>query len=287
MSRTSLLGLRLLLLAGLAVAPTALAQRFTELRSGSVLWTNGVLSDPLNGRWQLRMQGDCNLVLYRDNSAQWKTDTAGRGVSCYLAMGGDGNLVVYNGYSAVWASNTGGNSGARLRLYADGGLYIARQVDDWRIWWAQPVPGNWGQNPWTHNTTGQLGANQTLWNGDVLSSPSGKYNLDMQSDCNLVLYTLTVWSGREYWWRWTELVGSVYPTQPIGATSTSWYSAECRAVMQGDGNFVVYDYANRVIAKSDTYSPGAFLRLQDDGNLVIYDRVGRPIWATGTVNHSG
>jgi len=55
-----------------------------------------------------------------------------------------------------------------------------------------------------------------------------------------------------------------------------------RAVMQGDGNFVVYDAKNGVIWQSKTAgSSGAYMVMQDDGNLVIYYN-GRAIWALGT-----
>jgi hypothetical protein len=53
-------------------------------------------------------------------------------------------------------------------------------------------------------------------------------------------------------------------------------------IMQGDGNLVMYDPNGAVWASGTDGRPGAFLVMQDDGNLVIYDQGGTPLWATGT-----
>ena len=54
-------------------------------------------------------------------------------------------------------------------------------------------------------------------------------------------------------------------------------------VMHADGNFVIYDEADRTCLESGTRGyPGSFLRCQDDGNLVIYTPALTPIWSSGT-----
>jgi hypothetical protein len=53
------------------------------------------------------------------------------------------------------------------------------------------------------------------------------------------------------------------------------------AVMQTDGNFVVYG-AGRPLWASRTQSGGASLAIQRDGNLVMYDMYGAPRWASRT-----
>ena len=53
-------------------------------------------------------------------------------------------------------------------------------------------------------------------------------------------------------------------------------------IMQGDGNLVMYDPNGPVWASGTDGHPGAVLVMQDDGNLVIYDVDGTPLWATGT-----
>lgn len=77
-----------------------------------------------DGRFQLVMQGDGNLVLYGPSGALWSTVTAGS--SATLAqMQTDGNLVVYtSAYRPVWASNTWNNPGSALQLQDDGNLVI-------------------------------------------------------------------------------------------------------------------------------------------------------------------
>jgi hypothetical protein len=59
-----------------------------------------------------------------------------------------------------------------------------------------------------------------------------------------------------------------------------------RAVMQGDGNLVLYG-PDGVLWSSGTWNnPGAALSVQADGNLVIYS-AGKPIWVSNTFNNPG
>jgi hypothetical protein len=70
------------------------------------------------------MQGDGNLVLYRNSDGKplWATGTTG---GSRAIMQGDGNLVVYTSSGVpVWASNTVGNDGAIVQLQNDGNLVI-------------------------------------------------------------------------------------------------------------------------------------------------------------------
>ena len=54
------------------------------------------------------------------------------------------------------------------------------------------------------------------------------------------------------------------------------------AIMQDDGNFVLYDQDNEPVWASNTGgNPGAYLAVQDDGNVVVYQD-GSPLWATNT-----
>ena len=56
-----------------------------------------------------------------------------------------------------------------------------------------------------------------------------------------------------------------------------------RAVMQGDGNFVIYDLAqNPVVPLWATHTDGndgAYLQVQSDGNLVIYSASNAVLWS--------
>ena len=101
--------------------------------------------------------------------------------------------------------------------------------------------------------------------GDWINSPQGRFRLIMQIDGNLVLYRLS-----DYKAIWNS-----------NTAKTSAY----KAVMQYDGNFVVYGSKYEAKWSSQTYGrPASYLMVQDDGNLVIYS-VGPPYtvqWASNT-----
>ena len=59
-------------------------------------------------------------------------------------------------------------------------------------------------------------------------------------------------------------------------------SGRYRAVMQNDGNLVVYAPDGRVLAATGTYGSGNRLAMQTDGNLVVYRADGRALWDTRT-----
>jgi hypothetical protein len=76
------------------------------MQPGEALWPDRALTSA-NGSYSFVYQGDGNLVLYRDGTAQWASNTAGKRAGICI-MQGDGNLVVYTDKDhAVWASNTG------------------------------------------------------------------------------------------------------------------------------------------------------------------------------------
>lgn len=53
------------------------------------------------------MQYDCNLVVYKNGSPIWASQTANQGTDCVLLMQFDGDLVLSNGDgNALWQSNT-------------------------------------------------------------------------------------------------------------------------------------------------------------------------------------
>lgn len=84
---------------------------------GDALWSQ-------NGLFQLLMQQDGNLVLYRqDGLALWQSGTAGQ-PSQYAMMQIDGNFVIYGPVGAIWQSGTAGRAGAALLMQDDGNLVI-------------------------------------------------------------------------------------------------------------------------------------------------------------------
>jgi len=99
----------------------------------------------------------------------------------------------------------------------------------------------------------------TLNLGAQVCSENGQYCLDMQaSDGNLVLYGPS---------------GVVWSAQVAGKGVT-------RAVVQPDGNFVLYTSANVPVLYFNTQHPGAYLNVQNDGNLALY--WDRPVWQSHT-----
>lgn len=107
-----------------------------------------------------------------------------------------------------------------------------------------------------------LAPNQFLDINSTLTSTNGQYQLLLQSDGNLVVYHLA-------------------NHHPVWASGTDGSNA-MRAIMQSNGNFVLYDFLGDALWASGTNGkPGSFLIIQDDGNLVIY-QPNLPVWTTGT-----
>ena len=95
-------------------------------------------------------------------------------------------------------------------------------------------------------------------NGQLVSA-GGRYTLDMQGDCNLVIY-----EGR----------------RPVWASGTHGRGMNCYAEMQQDGNLVVYTMARRPVWATGTHGRGGNLAvLTEDGRLVVTVRPGE-IWAS-------
>jgi hypothetical protein len=79
-----------------------------------------------NGRFQLTMQSDGNLVLYdnaRGRKVLWSSGTQGQAVNNCI-MQSDGNLVIYGFPNPVWDSGTQGHPNAYLRVQDDGNMVI-------------------------------------------------------------------------------------------------------------------------------------------------------------------
>ena len=97
---------------------------------------------------------------------------------------------------------------------------------------------------------GQLNPGQQITSGTQITSPNGKFVLQMQSDGNLVI----------------RAPGNI----PIGDTHTAGHDGTI-AVMQTDGNFVLRAPGNIPVWASGTDGhPGTVLQVQDDGGVVLY-----------------
>ncbi len=108
------------------------------LVAGSMLASDGCLRSP-NGLYQLIVQDDGNLVIYRadagkvtidSKNAAWSSKTRGRGRrGTYLVMQGDGNLVLYNqNRKPIWSTRTYRRPARYLVLGDFGELVLYEQI---------------------------------------------------------------------------------------------------------------------------------------------------------------
>lgn len=208
-----------------------------------------------SGRYTLDLQKDGNLVIYGDGRALWASWTAGKSAS-YLAMQDDGNLVLYSTSGRpIWFTHTAGKGSSSLKIQNDGNLVI----------YDSKSTATWASHTWqaasmatSTNSLGSSGA-QVMSSSQPLNSSSGKYQLVLQSDGNLVLYS----GAHALWASWTN-------GDPVN-----------RLVLQSDGNLVLYGSDNKAYWSSKTAGRGdnANLILQDDSNLVLYDSSNQAVWA--------
>ena len=107
-----------------------------------------------------------------------------------------------------------------------------------------------------------LQGGQVLTAGQSIQVASGEYRFTMQSDGNLVEYTLA--------------------NTPLWATSTEGNSG-AQLDMQSDGNLVVYNSAHtKALWSAGTNGhAGAYLAIQGDGNVVVYAG-SAALWSTRT-----
>jgi hypothetical protein len=227
----------------------------TTLASGASLRS-------LNRKYVLKMQADGNLVLYNDQtgSAIWWSGTQAY-PGAYAVFQADGNFVVYDTKGqwrwASWTSHSDIN--ARLTVGNDGNMSI---VQPETYWWnshtevsSYAAPSNpVGQSLWpvgTHLTP----------NGGFIQSANGETKLEMQADGDL----------------WLSRKGVVTWHSGTGGHPNAY------AVMQEDGNMVIYAYAayqGGLWTSGSQGHPGASMLVQDDGNMVIY--TWKSMWATNT-----
>jgi hypothetical protein len=113
--------------------------------------------------------------------------------------------------------------------------------------------------------TGTLNAGQQLKPGDTLTSPNNNYQLVFEANGNLVLYQLNGFA--------------IWATNTAGQTATS-------AIMQTDGNFVLYANGSTIWSSNTAGNPGAIFRLGDYGNLVVEIASGRVLWGNPLVDLS-
>jgi len=175
------------------------------------------------------------------------------------AMQTDGNLVVYAADGRpVWATMTF-SPGASLAFQSDGNVVL-------------------------YSTS-----NRALWftsTFDVVGNGGGAQKLVLGNDGNLVMYRTTSGTGPIWFSGWDSgrpldpTRGNVLLPGMQLSTGQAIYSPSRRygAVVQADGNFVVYAPGNRPLWNARTSGPNHRLIMQPDGNLVVYTLGSRPFW---------
>jgi hypothetical protein len=176
--------------------------RGDQLTSGQVLEPGQYLKSP-NGQFGLTMGQGGVLVLYNTGLGTggyqcpiWSTPGV-TGVTtssvtysstpnpgAYLQMTTTGNLALWapGGAYSSWASGTS-QSGDYASLQSDGNLVIYNSAGT--ALWSTNSATNDPDHGWALCSGSTLQENQSIY------SVSGGYHLEMQSDCNLVLYSST------------------------------------------------------------------------------------------------
>jgi len=169
----------------------------------------------------------------------------------------DGNFVLENAAgTGIWSTGTYGTNATSIYMQDDGNLVL--YVFKWQAGvYAAPSPGPY---PAASCSIGSyLMVNQRLNANQCLVSPHGQYLLYMAPDGNFYIYDLAHNTGT--WGPGTYGHPGAY------------------AIMQGDGNFCIYDANNVYLWCSGTSGTNADrLNMEDDGRIIIY----KSAWNSGT-----
>lgn len=267
------------------------------------VWFNGTAGEP---GARLTVQDDGNLVVYRaDGSPAWASSvdrpiprpeirelTSGQELAegqrltngaTQAVLQADGNLVVLRSGSVLWSSRTSG-SGNRLVMQRDGNAVINASA---------------GTALWSSGTAGSTGAVLRLNDGelDVVSDRGALWSSIGQTAHDTLRQEDSVLSGDQLtsssgvWRAVMQRDGNVVVYGARGADwSTGTSVPRSTLSLLADGRLQVYSYeegvqwtaSQRTAFVSGQRGPTGPYRLvmQDDGNLVEYDGLGRPVWAS-------
>lgn len=237
-----------------------LSNKPMRCEAGNVLAVTGPMYPGQFLRYQdyvLMLQPDCNLVLYDKSQTIWATNT--KASTCSLTLQRTGELVLSDGSgNRMWGSNKkGGQGNYVLVLQKDRNLVV------------------YGTGRWCSKTNlaatsppripidMDMRAENVLIPGSILypgnSLKNGKWELKLESSCNLVLYE----DGDKVIW----------------STNTAGKATACYLRIEVNGNLNLYSGAGNKIWTTGTGAGYSVLVLQNDRNLCIY---GPGIWNTGT-----
>lgn len=241
------------------------------LQSGSTIASGGVLSTP-TGQFQAKVDPVVNGVMQPGLTLTSRTCPAVRLVPSSgtnrLMMQTDGNLVLYSGSAAVWSTGTYGKPGAYAVL-SYGNLEV-RARDGAVVWASNTTCSQMAafELPARYAATGTPQPS-VMQVGDGIVSADRTSGLYLQKDGNLVYYRGGVA-------RWSSATNG----KPVQ-----------RAVMQSDGNLVVYPASGPALFATATVWPAlpagqvdeTYLRVE--ANRLVMTRVVRTT-AGATVSSS-
>ncbi len=131
-------------------------------------------------------------------------------------------------------------------------------------------------------------AGSVLRQGDTLRSGEGCLELRFYFDgvhWNRLDLVTTGGAGCGYanWNTWSDFDWQGYGHGIHQSANEPRGMRAAEAIMQPDGNFVIYDLAdgfpNPVWSTNTAGNPGAYLNVQGDGNMVIYSASNTPLWS--------
>ncbi len=182
--------------------------------------------------------------------------------AAYATLQTDGNFVVYGAAAAaLWATNTYGTNATNIVMQNDSNLVVYQAI--WQAGtYAPPLAGQYPPQGCSIGSN-TLFVGQSLNGGQCIVSNSGQYLLYMSTDGNFYIYDNAHNIGT--WGPGTQGHPGAF------------------ALMQADGNFVVYATNGAALWNSATYGSGAnSVRIEDDGRIIIY----KPAWTTGFASQS-
>jgi hypothetical protein len=210
----------------------------------------------------------------------------------YAVMQADGNFVVYTSTNTpIWSNGKGGSGQGYVTVQTDGNFVEYLAVNNSPLW-ATATAGSGAYL--VMQTDGNLvlynGYNQPLWsskggkgpNPPPPPPPSSSSTLStggsLQEGNQLVSANGTYRAILQTDGNFVVYYG---PSTPIWANHVS-SGAGAHLVIQSDGNLVEYSVTNTPLWATGTAGANCYLVMQNDGNLVLYTSAGVALWSTGT-----
>lgn len=228
----------------------------TSLSTSHNDWVDKEVSSfELTGNDQTSLKLSINNIIFSNilfsNGYTWKSEGD---ESLTIVMQTDGNLVCIKNKLIIWASNTSGNNNAKLCVTRKGQLIIYSSTK---------------QILWSYDDNGKVFIPHSrlvyeFWNGNITA-------IDNQT--------------KKFFYG--ENKKRLYPNL-FYSNGYEIRNGNYKAVMQTDGNFVIYN-SNNLEWDSQTFNNNAFLGMHTNGNLVIYRNrdIKSSMWSSNTSGNDG